>query len=57
MKCQEMVSASKEIWDYLFSCKNSITAEYLLVVMNLEADSESWNVKDTSKWELETEVF
>ena len=57
MKCQEMVSASKVIWDYLLSCKNSITAEYLLVVINLEADWESWNVKDTSKWKLDTEVF
>ena len=37
--------------------KTAITTEYLLKVINLEADGESRNRKDISEWKLCTEVF
>lgn len=52
-----MVSASKEIWDYLLSCKIFITTEYIPGVTDLGVDWGSRNLKDTSEWKLCVEIF
>ena len=56
-KSQDMVSVSKEIWDYILFLKIGITAEHLPGAINLEEDWEYRNLKDTSEWILCTEVF
>jgi len=56
-KNQEMTIISKEIWNYLMSREITITAEYLPGKLNIEADRESRQVNDSSKWKLCITVF
>ena len=48
-KSQELLSVSKEIWDYLFKYQIMITAEYLPGCLNHQADWESRNQKDSTE--------
>ena len=56
-KSQELLRASKEIWDYLLKYQIMITAEYLPVCLNHQIDWESRNQKDSTKWKLCPQVF
>ena len=44
----DLLSLSKQIWDYLLSKKIAVIAEYLLGNLNVTADWESWNFQDDS---------
>ena len=48
---------AKEIWDYLKVNRIMITVECLPCILNKEADFQSRSVTDSSKWELNSEVF
>ena len=48
---------SKIIWDNLVLSKNTITAKYLPRLLNIEADSELKELKDSRKWKLDPQVF
>ena len=52
-----LTDLSKQIWEYLLSHKITITVEYLPGVLNVEADTMSRNVKDSSEWKLNKQVF
>ena len=56
-KNQELTAISKEIWQYLLKRKITITAEYLPGSMNVEADRESRQTRDSSEWKLNPTVF
>lgn len=44
----DLLSLSKQIWDYLLSKKIAVIAEYLLGNLNVTAGWESWNFQDDS---------
>ena len=52
-----LTDLSKQIWEYLLSHKITITVEYLPGVLNVEADTLSRNLKDSSEWKLNKQVF
>ena len=56
-KKQELTEISKEIWLYLLKQKIMITAEYLPVSMDVEADRESRQTRDSSEWKLNSTIF
>ena len=56
-KNQELTAISKEIWQYLLKRKITITAEYLPGSMNVEADRESRQTRDSSEWKLNPTIF
>lgn len=56
-KKYELATINKVIWDYLLFYKITITVEYLLGVMNVEADRESMDLEGSSEWKLDTQVF
>ena len=56
-KSQELTAISKEIWQYLLKRKITITAEYLPGSMNVEADRESRQTRDSSEWKLNPTIF
>ena len=56
-KKYKLVTINKVIWDYLLFYKIAITVEYLLGVMNVEADRESMDLEGSSEWKLDTQVF
>ena len=56
-KSQELLRVSKEIWDYLLKHQIMITAEYLPVCLNHQADWKSRNQKDSTEWKLCPQVF
>ena len=56
-KNQELTAISKEIWQYLFKRKITITVEYLPASMNGEADRESRQTRDSSQWKLNPTIF
>ena len=52
-----MTALSKEIWQYLLTRKITITAKYLPGSMNEEADKESRQIRDSSEWKLNSNIF
>ena len=57
IQIQELVTISKEIWNYLMLHKITITVEYLPGMLNVEADRESRDLEDSNEWKLDTKVF
>jgi len=51
-KNQQLTAISQEIWDYVLLQGITITKEYLPGKLNIEADRESRQVKDSSEWKL-----
>ena len=56
-KNQELTGISKEIWQYFLKRKITITSEYLPGPMNVEADMESKQTRDSSEWKLNPTIF
>ena len=56
-RCLILTAMSKEIWKYLLAHQITITVEYLPGILNVRADWQSRNVKDSSEWMLNTAVF
>ena len=52
-----LTDISKEIWDFLLLKEITITVEYLLGVLNQEADFQSRSMKDSNKWKLKPQIF
>ena len=44
-------------WDYLISKKISLTVEHIPGALNIQADWESRNQRDSSEWKLNTQTF
>ena len=53
----KLVHLAKEIWDYLFQCRITLTVEYLPSNFNMTADCESRNSSDSSEWKLAPHLF
>lgn len=51
-KNQDLTLLSKEIWEYLMREGITITAEHLPGKLNIEADTQSRSVRDSSEWKL-----
>jgi len=56
-KNEILTKVSKQIWGYLLEHQITITAEYLPGILTVEADAMSLNVKDSSEWKLDHQVF
>ena len=54
---QLLMKISRKIWKYLLKHQITIPAEYLPSSLNVEADWQSRNTKDPSKWKLCPKVF
>jgi hypothetical protein len=52
-----MIKISKRIWEYLLQHGITITAEWIPSHLNVIADWESRNVKDSAEWKLCPRVF
>ena len=52
-----MFELAKEIWSYLLTYNIMITVEYLPSKLNVVADWESRNCRDSSEWKLSPRVF
>ena len=53
----ELLQVAKEIWDYLLANGIAVTAEYLPSSLNIQADWQSRNHRDTSDWKLNPKMF
>ena len=53
----ELLQVAKEIWDYLLANRIAVTAEYLPSSLNIQADWQSRNHKDSSDWKLNPKIF
>ena len=56
-RSQELLQVAKEIWDYLLANRIAITTEYLPSSLNIQADWQSRNHKDSSDWKLNPKIF
>ena len=56
-KNPRMLKLAKEIWQYLMSKKITLTVEYIPSELNVVADWESRNWKDSSEWKLNAGCF
>ena len=56
-RSQELNIISKRIWQYLLEREITPTAEWIPTHLNVTADRESLNVKDSSEWKLNTNIF
>ena len=56
-KCQVLTEISKKIWEYLIRHGITVTAEWLPGILNGEADWESRNIRDSSEWLLNPQIF
>ena len=56
-KSAQLTHLSKQIWEYLLQHQITITVEYLPGRLNVEADTMSRNVRDSSEWKLDPQVF
>ena len=52
-----MLDLSKDIWKYLLINGITITAEYLPNFLDVTANLESRNTKDSSEWKLCPTIF
>ena len=57
MSNQDLVGPSKQIWNDLISKQIIFTAKHLPGILNEEADFESGNMKDSSKWMSNMEIW
>ena len=53
----ELRQVAKEIWDYLLANGIAVTAEYLPSSLNIQADWQSRNHRDSSNWKLNPKIF
>ena len=53
----ELRQVAKEIWDYLLANGIAVTAEYLPSSLNIQADWQSRNHRDSSDWKLNPKIF
>ena len=53
----ELLQVAKEIWDYLLANGITVTAEYLPSSLNIQADWQSRNHRDSSDWKLNPKIF
>ena len=53
----ELLQVAKEIWDYLLANGIAVTAEYLPSSLNIQADWQSRNHRDSSDWKLNPKIF
>ena len=53
----ELLQVAKEIWDYLLANGIAVTAEYLPSSLNIQADWQSRNHRDSSNWKLNPKIF
>ena len=56
-KCHVLVVIAKRIWEFLTSRQIMITVEYIPSILNVTADWESRNHKDSSDWQLDPQIF
>ena len=56
-KSLNLLSRAKEIWDYLESKQIELVVEWLPTKLNDRADFQSRNVKDSSEWKLDPQIF
>ena len=54
-KSWELTKISKKIWHYLLEIR--LTAEWIQTQLNIVADWESRNVKDSTEWKLSQTIF
>ena len=54
---QELPHVAEEIWDCLLANQKAVTAEYLPNSLNIQADWQSRNDKDSSKKKLNSKMF
>ena len=52
-----MIHITKRIWSYLLHNKIDLNVEYIPSKLNVEADWESRNWKDSSEWKLNPQIF
>ena len=53
----ELLQVAKEIWDYLLANGIAVTAEYLPSSLNIQADWQSRNHRESSDWKLNPKIF
>ena len=53
----ELLQVAKEIWDYLLANRIAVTAEHLPSSLNIQADWQSINQRDSSYWKLKPKIF
>ena len=53
----ELLQVAKEIWTYLLANGIAVTAEYLPSSLNIQADWQSRNHRDSSDWKLNPKIF
>ena len=56
-KCPDLSRIAKRIWAYLLQWGITLTAEWISTDLNVRADYESRNVRDSSEWKLSPRVF
>ena len=56
-KSWELTKISKRIWHYLLDKEITLTAEWIPTQLNIVADWESRNVKDSTEWKLSQTIF
>ena len=53
----ELLQVANEIWEYLLANGIAVTAEYLPSTLNIQADWQSRNHKDSGDWKLNPKIF
>ena len=56
-RSEELLQVVKEIWDYLLANRIAVTAEYLPSSLNIQADRQYRNHRDSSDWKLNPKKF
>ena len=56
-KSQALMKVTQEIWEFCLERQIILTSEYLPGKMNVEADWQSRNFRDSSDWQLKESVF
>ena len=54
---KKFLDLAKDIWDYILKNGITITAEYLPNCLNVKADKQSRNPRDSSEWKLLPQIF
>ena len=54
---RKLLDLTKDIWDYLLKNGMTITTENLPNCLNVEADCQSRNPRDSSEWKLPLQIF
>ena len=53
----ELLQVAKVKWDYLLANGIAVTAEYLPSSLNIQADWQSINQRDSNNWKLNLKIF